>query len=143
VAQGVIEKVKGQGAGQRFSVGSPPDLPTVEADQIRVERMLYNLVENAAKYSPGESEIKVSGRMDGDFVLTQVTDQGEGIPDNDRDKLFELFGRLEERGHSARGLGLGLVVCKRLAEAQGGWIKLDSEPGKGSTFTFALPICRA
>jgi PAS domain S-box-containing protein len=143
VAQGVIERVKGQGAGQRFSVGFPPDLPPVEADQIRVERILYNLLENAAKYSPEESEIRVSGRRDGGFVLTQVTDQGEGIPGNDRDKLFELFGRLEERGRSARGLGLGLVVCKRLVEAQGGWIRLDSEPRKGSTFTFALPMRRA
>lgn len=143
VVEGVIERVKGQGAGQRFSMDFPSDLPPVEADPLRVERILYNLVENAAKYSSEDSEIRVYGQKDGDFVLTGVTDQGQGIPVGEQDKLFELFGRLEEKGRSARGLGLGLVVCKRLVEAQGGWIRVDSEPGKGSIFTFALPIRRA
>lgn len=140
VAKAVIERVKGAGAEQRFSVDFPHNLPPVEADPLRVERILYNLVENATKYSPAESEIKVSGRRERDFVITEVTDQGQGIPRNEQDKLFGLFERVEEGRHPTRGLGLGLVVCKRLVEAQGGWIEVDSEPGKGSTFTFALPI---
>jgi PAS domain S-box-containing protein len=141
-AQIVIGRVKGQGAEQRFLTDFPADLPMVEADPVRVERTLYNLVENATKYSPAESEIKVSGRKEGDFVITEVADQGQGIAPDDQDKLFELFRRLEAGKRPSRGLGLGLVVCKRLVEAQGGWIKVDSELGKGSTFTFALPICR-
>jgi PAS domain S-box-containing protein len=141
-ARVMLERLKGHGAEQRFSVDFPPDLPLVEADPVRVERILYNLVENAVKYSPAQSEIKVSGRRKGDFVTTAVSDQGKGIPDGERGKLFELFSRLEESSY-AKGAGLGLVVCKRLVEAQGGWIKVDSAPGKGSTFTFALPIRRA
>ncbi|MFH0768236.1 MAG: ATP-binding protein [Chloroflexota bacterium] len=137
VAQGVIGKVKGQGVGQRFTLDFPDDLPPLEADLVRVERILYNLLENATKYSPKESEIRVSGRKEGDFVITGVTDQGHGISPDDQNKLFELFGRLSSY---TRGVGLGLVVCKRLVEAQGGWIKVDSELGKGSTFSFALPI---
>jgi len=141
-AQGVIERLKERGAEQRFFLDFSDNLPLVEADAVRVERILYNLVENATKYSPAQSEIKVSGRRKGDFVITAVSDQGKGIPGGEQGKLFELFRRLEESSY-AKGAGLGLVVCKRLVEAQGGWIKVDSAPGKGSTFTFALPIRRA
>jgi PAS domain S-box-containing protein len=141
-ARGVVEKLKGRGAEQRFSVDFPASLPLVEADAVRVERILYNLLENATKYSPSQSEVKVSARKKGDFVITAVSDQGKGIPDAEKGKLFELFGRLEKASY-AKGAGLGLVVCKRLVEALGGWIKVYSESGKGSTFTFALPIRRA
>jgi PAS domain S-box-containing protein len=139
LAQGVVGKVSSQGAVQRFMLDFPPDLPPVEADPVRVERVLYNLVENATKYSSAESEVKVSGRTEGDFVVTEVADQGQGISPDDQNKLFELFERLEKPSLT-EGVGLGLVVCKRLLEAQGGWIKVRSEPGKGSTFAFALPI---
>jgi PAS domain S-box-containing protein len=141
VAQGVIEKLKGQGAGQQFTVDFPGDLSMVEADPMRVERILYNLIENATKYSPVESEIKISGRKEGDLVVTEVIDQGQGISPDDQHGLFELFARIETALHT-KGIGLGLVVCKRLVEAQGGWIRVDSELGKGSTFSFALPIRR-
>jgi PAS domain S-box-containing protein len=142
VAEGVIKKLKGQGASQRFLVDLPGDLPLVEADPTRVERILYNLVGNAAKYSPAESEIEVSCRKEGDFVVTSVSDQGQGIPLEQQKRLFELFERLEMQALT-KGVGLGLVVCKRLVEAQGGWIKVDSDTGRGSTFSFALPIRRA
>jgi PAS domain S-box-containing protein len=141
VVQDVTEKLKGQGAGQRFLVDLPGDLPPVEADSTRVERILYNLLENATKYSPVESEIKIAGRKEGELVVTKIIDQGQGISTDDQHGLFELFVRLDAASHT-KGIGLGLVVCKRLVEAQGGWIKVDSEPGKGSTFSFALPIHR-
>ena len=142
VVPGVIKKVKRQGAGQRFVMDFPHDLPPVEADPVRVEGILYNLVENATKYSPAESEIKLSGRTEGGFAIVGITDQGQGISPDDQNKLFELFGQLQSGTHPTRGLGLGLMVCKRLVEAQGGWIKVDSEMGRGSTFSFALPICQ-
>jgi PAS domain S-box-containing protein len=141
VAGGVIAKLKAQGAGQQFNVDFLGDLPTVEADPMRVERILYNLVENATKYSPADSEIRISDRRDGDFIVTEIADHGKGISPDDQKKLFELFGRLEADSHT-KGVGLGLVVCKRLVEAQGGWIKVESEVGQGSTFSFALPIRR-
>jgi len=142
VAESVIKKLKGQGAAQRFSMSFPSDLPVVGADPLRVERILYNLLENATKYSPEESEIRVFARKEDEFIITSVADQGAGISPEDHDKLFELFERLEISSYHTRGVGIGLVVCKRLVEAQDGWIKVDSELGRGSTFSFALPVCR-
>jgi PAS domain S-box-containing protein len=142
VARSVIKKLKGQGAGQRFTVVSRDKCPPAEADPVRVERILYNLLENATKYSPSGSEIKVSCRKEGDFVVTRVTDRGKGIPVKDQGRLFELFEQLERGTRQSKGLGLGLVVCKRLVEAQVGWIKVSSAPRKGSTFSFGLPVLR-
>jgi PAS domain S-box-containing protein len=135
----VIKKLKGQRVSQEFSVDIPKYLPPVEADPVRVERVLYNLLENATKYSPEGSRVTVSAREDGDLVITAVTDQGPGIAPEDQPKIFEQFQQLENTSRPIRGAGLGLVVCKRLVEAQGGWIKVDSVPGRGSTFSFALP----
>jgi len=140
IARYVFAKLKGQGAKQCFTLVFPDDLPPVQADATRVERILYNLLENATKYSPEKSEIRVSCRKEEGFIITEVTDQGEGISPGDQARLFELFEQLHEERRTTRGLGLGLVVCKRLVEAQGGWIKVDSEVVRGSTFSFALPI---
>jgi two-component system sensor histidine kinase KdpD len=123
----------------QFLTDIPKDLPPVEADPMRVERILYNLLENATKYSPDGSRINVSARTEGNFIVTVITDQGPGISPDDQARLFELFQQLETSTRPTSGAGLGLVVCKRLVEAQGGWIKVDSAPGKGSTFSFALP----
>ena len=138
-AENVIEKLKVQGAKQQFQIDFPDNLPMVEADPMRVERILYNLIENATKYSPTDSEIRVSGRRDGDFIIAEIVDHGEGISPEHLDKLFEPFERFATETH-VKGAGLGLVVCKRLVEAQSGWICVESVVGQGSTFSFALPI---
>jgi PAS domain S-box-containing protein len=134
-----IEKLKRQGISREFLIDIPPELPPVEADPVRVERILFNLIENAAKYSPEDGRITVSGGMQDGFVVTSVADQGSGISSDDQPKIFGLFERLEPSRRLAKGVGLGLLVCKRLVEAQGGWIKVESELGKGSIFSFALP----
>jgi PAS domain S-box-containing protein len=139
IARNVIEKLKNQGIKQCISLDFSDDLPSVRADPTRLERVLYNLIENAGKYSGHESEINVSGHVEEDFIITKVIDHGPGISPEDRDKLFDVFERLETPSH-AKGIGLGLVVCKRLIEAQGGWIRVDSELERGSTFLFSLPI---
>jgi PAS domain S-box-containing protein len=141
VTKSVMDTLKARGAGQKFLADFPDDLPLVDADPLRVERILYNLLENAVKYSPEESEIKVFAREEKELVVIGVADKGIGISPEDRARLFELFERLE-KGARLQGLGLGLVVCKRLAEAQGGQIWVESEPGKGSTFYFTLPVNR-
>jgi PAS domain S-box-containing protein len=135
----VTEKLKRQGISHQFLLDIPRELPEIQADPVRVERIFFNLMENAAKYSPEDSKITVSSRTQGEFVVTRIIDQGLGISPDDQPKLFEPFRRLEASQRQAKGVGLGLVVCKRLVEAQGGWIKVDSELGKGSTFSFALP----
>ena len=140
IAQSVIERLKTRSEGYRFIVDYPENLPPVEADPVRVERTLYNLMENAINYSPEDSDIKVFAQEKGGQVITGVADKGVGISQEDQGRVFEPFERL---GKTARqGLGLGLVVCKRLVEAQGGKIWLESEPGKGSTFFFSLPAYR-
>jgi len=104
-----------------------------------VERILYNLLENAVKYSPEGSEIKVFIRREKQMLAIGVADKGAGISPEDQGRLFELFERLG-KGTMSQGLGLGLVVCKRLVEAQGGKIWVESEPGQGSVFYFTLPV---
>jgi PAS domain S-box-containing protein len=117
-------------------------LPKVAGDSLRIERILHNLIDNAIKYSPAGSEVRVSARQDGHMMVVSVRDQGVGISPQDMARLFEPFQRLEPTGMKAAGIGLGLVVCKRLAEAHGGRMQVESEPGKGSTFSFTLPIGR-
>jgi PAS domain S-box-containing protein len=139
IARGVVERLRPRAEGRTFQLDFPGKLPQVRADPMRVERILYNLLENAVKYSPDKSVIRVSARKDKKMVVAGVGDQGTGISPEDQDRLFELFERLDS-GSSSKGLGLGLVVCKRLVEAQGGHIWVESTPGKGSTFYFTLPV---
>jgi PAS domain S-box-containing protein len=137
-AKGSIEKLKGKGATQKFLMDIPGDLPQIQADTIRVERIIDTLLGNAVKYSPEKSEVKIFAREEKELIVIGIADKGVGIAPKDQTSLFELFERLgsEER---VQKLGLGLVVCKRLVEAQGGSIWVESAPGKGSTFYFTLP----
>ena len=135
----VISRLKARDK-RRFLVNFPKGLPFVEADPVRVERILYNLLENAVKYSYEDSEIKVSARTKNGKVITRIADNGIGILPEDREQIFEPFERLERGGKTRQGLGLGLVVCKRLVEAQGGQIWVESKSGKGSVFSFSLPV---
>jgi len=138
IANSVIERLKDRSEDRTFLSDFPHKLPLVQADSVRVERILYNLIENAVKYSPEKSVIKVFARKDKKMVVIGVTDKGTGISSEDQGRIFELFERLGKS--RSQGLGLGLVVCKRLVEAQGGQIWVESEPGKGSTFYFTLPM---
>jgi PAS domain S-box-containing protein len=134
-----LNKIKRQAPSHQFSMSIPDKLPSIHADPLRVERILYNLLENAAKYSPPGSRIKISVKAEPERLLIGVSDQGKGLSPSERAKLFSPFQRLEGNLDRARGAGLGLVVCKRLVEAHGGEIWVESKKGKGSTFFFTLP----
>lgn len=138
IAQNVIERLKTRSEGHTFKTEFPKGLAPVEADSVRVERIIYNLVENAIKYSPVSNEVKIFAQEKDSQVVVGVSDKGIGISKEDQDRIFEPFERLEKAAR--QGLGLGLVVCKRLVEAQDGKVWVDSEPGKGSTFYFSLPV---
>ncbi|MEE8413048.1 MAG: ATP-binding protein, partial [Dehalococcoidales bacterium] len=141
VARNTVEKIKRQSPGHRFRIELPDDLPVVIADSIRLERILYNLLENAVKYSPKNKEIRVFARQEEDCLLIGVADRGIGISRSDQAKLFQSFQRLEQSTlNGIKGAGLGLLVCRRLVEAHGGRIWVESKPGKGSTFFFTLPL---
>jgi signal transduction histidine kinase len=123
-----------------YTVLIPPSIPALNADPVRLERILYNLIENAAKYSPAASEIVTSIKVLENKLVVSVADKGMGIPKERQQELFEPFARIVTQAEHAKGLGLGLVVCKRLVEAHGGAIWVESEKGMGSTFFFSLPI---
>ena len=89
------------------------------------------------KYSPPGSQVRVFSQLDKEGLVVGVSDRGVGISPEDQQKMFEPFARLQ--GSGAKGVGLGLVVCKRLVEAHGGRIWVESQQDKGSTFLFTLP----
>ncbi|OPZ86410.1 MAG: Sensor protein SrrB [bacterium ADurb.Bin429] len=115
----------------------PPNLPAVRADYDRLDRIMTNLLSNALKYSTDTVRVTVSSR-DGE-VMVAVRDQGRGIAPDDLSHLFQRFYRARGQ-RKAEVIGLGLYITKLLVEAHGGRIWVESEPGKGSTFFFTLPI---
>lgn len=116
-------------------------VPRVKGDAVRIKRVLSNLISNALKYSPRDRHVTVSVTpIEDREVLVAVHDRGIGIPDHQKGELFRLFGRLDTGRAYAGGTGLGLVVCRRLCEAMGGRIWVESEEGAGSSFFFTLPV---
>jgi PAS domain S-box-containing protein len=135
-----LSKIKRQAPSQRFVTSIPDKLPSINADPLRIERILYNLLDNAAKYSPPGSQIKVSVSSEPERLVIGVSDRGKGLSNSEQARIFGPFQRLENsRPDQARGAGLGLMVCRRLVEAHGGEIWVESKKGKGSTFFFSLP----
>jgi len=118
----------------------PADLPTIIADSRRVRQVLLNLVSNAAKFTD-RGFIRVEARVDGDFVTISVSDSGIGIPPEKLPRIFEAFTQVDASpSRKYGGTGLGLTISKSFVELHGGRIWVESEVGKGSTFTFTLPI---
>jgi signal transduction histidine kinase len=118
----------------------PADLPPVLADYERLEEVLVNLVENAIKYSPKGGQVEITARTTSDEVIVSVSDEGIGVAEKDRDRLFERFSRLDSRlVRQMKGTGLGLFICKSIVEAHGGRIWAEPVSGSGSRFSFSLP----
>jgi two-component system sensor histidine kinase EvgS len=130
--------------GQLWRVDVAPGTPAVWADEDRAGEVLGNLLANAANYTPAGSGVTLSVRPAPDgtrrAVWFAVHDEGGGIPPEEQERIFQRFHRLE-RGdaRTTYGHGLGLYIARRLVEAQGGRIWVDSVPGEGATFTFTLP----
>lgn len=126
--------------GQRIMVGIPPDLPTVFADEEKIETALINLLDNAVKYTPDHGEITVFAFEKDDGLQVEVADTGIGIPTNDLPRIFERFYRVDKaRSRELGGTGLGLSIVKHIIEIHGGTVSAESEVGKGSRFIFNLP----
>ena len=122
-----------------FTNNVPKNLQKLRADRARLERIIYNLLENAAKYSPENNEVTVSAQMNDSSIALSVADRGCGMTPEETARLFEPFERLKQKSGNLKGLGLGLVVCKHLVDAHGGRISVESQVGKGTTFTFTIP----
>jgi PAS domain S-box-containing protein len=141
VARNVVDKIKLQSSGYKFIIDARPKLPEAYADPLRLEHILRNLLENAVKYSPEGGRITVNIKSENGNLVVAVKDEGIGISLHDQGRLFKPFERLEfSQAKTVSGTGLGLLVCKRLVEAHGGHIRVESEPEHGATFLFTLPL---
>jgi hypothetical protein len=137
LAQSVVAKLTMEYPGLECGLGFPEDFPSVYADPDKVEQMLTNLIENAAKYASPEG-MRVVATIDDAEVEIAVHDRGEGIPASDLPRVFTKFFR---RDHGKpTGSGLGLWISRGLVEAHGGQLTAASTPGQGTTFSFTLPL---
>jgi two-component system sensor histidine kinase KdpD len=139
VVGSAVRSAASQLAGRPVQVQLPADLPLVEFDAVLIERVLVNLLENAAKY--GAPPIEVAARAEPDTLVVSVRDHGPGLPAAVRGKeevLFEKFTRGETES-AMPGVGLGLAICKAVIDAHRGRIRAANAPGGGAEFSFCLP----
>lgn len=115
-----------------------PDLPAISGDRNLLYRTLSNLLINAIKHTTRRGTITMRAAPEGDGIRVEVEDNGQGIPEEYRDRIFEKFGQVESRQRS--GTGLGLTFCKMAVESHGGQIWVESQEGEGSNFIFTLPL---
>ena len=128
--------------GLSISVNLPDRLPPVNIDRHRISQVLRNLLENAVAHTT-EGDITVTAAQQGSWLEISVSDTGEGIPADDLPNIFERFYRVDKsRARATGGSGLGLTIAKRLVEAHGGKIEAQSEQGKGSRFSFTVPVAQ-
>ncbi len=127
--------------GLSVSVDLPHKLPLVNLDPDRISQVLRNLLENAVAHTARGDAIVVSARQKDNYLEVAVTDTGEGIPAADLPHILERFYRVDKsRTRATGGSGLGLTIAKRLVDAHGGQVEVQSEVGKGSCFTFTIPV---
>jgi two-component system, OmpR family, phosphate regulon sensor histidine kinase PhoR len=119
-----------------------PDVSTFRADETRLREVLYNLLENAVKYSRENEQIHLRAAQRGSQLVLSVTDNGLGISKDDLPRIFERFYRADKaRSRELGGTGLGLAIVKHIAQLHGGRVEAESELGKGTTIRVVLPIC--
>ena len=123
---------------QTLTVNIPPDLLSLVVDRDMITRVLTNLLDNAAKFTPKDGEIGLTIEQEGPGLLFTISDNGPGIPPDAQACVFERYTRLEA-ARKIKGTGLGLPFCKLAVEAHGGEISVESTPGEGSRFIFSLP----
>jgi two-component system sensor histidine kinase KdpD len=118
-----------------------PDIPLINVDSILLEQVFFNLIDNACKYSPPQTIVKIWAKATPDYLSIEVSDQGPGIPEIDRDKVFDMFYRVNHGDQQVAGTGLGLAICRGIIEAHSGTIK--TEPGlhgAGTCIIIHLPL---
>jgi two-component system sensor histidine kinase KdpD len=134
----VLRRLQATTVQHRLVVDVADDLPPLPLDYVEIDQVLTNLIENATKYTPPGTEIRLSARSAGHEVIVEVADRGPGIPPTTIPHIFEPFYRAP--GLRPRGTGLGLAVARGLIEAHGGRIWAADRPGGGACLTFTLPL---
>lgn len=126
---------------RRVRVDLEPGLPLLKLDAMLMGQVFFNLVDNARKYAPDGTDIAIGAERTGDGVSVLVTDRGPGIPVPDRERVFDMFYRVEAGDSQPAGTGLGLAICRGIVEAHGGRITAETGPeGRGTTIRVALPV---
>lgn len=124
----------------RTEMSIPEDLPMVKVDPVLFEQVLFNLLDNAAKYAPEASTIRIRGFSDSFSVALEISDEGPGIPEGDLDRIFDTFYRVRKGDQVRAGTGLGLSICRGFIEAMGGTITAGNRKDRpGAVFTIRLP----
>ncbi len=142
LADAIVDEFRSdpQAQGREIVCEMENGLPPIQADREALSRALWNLLENAAKYSEPGTAIRVFARRTGESIVLGVEDRGCGIPLSEQQKIFQRFARgAQAKRAGIRGVGIGLALVKRILEGHGGSVHLKSEPGVGSTFTLELP----
>ncbi len=135
-----IEESAAALATHPVDVRLPDSLPRVMADPVWIQKLVGNLLENGAKYSNAGQPIFVSAEVRGTMVACSVADRGYGIDPLEQSLIFDKFYRSRHHLMESSGTGMGLAICRAIAEAHGGTISVTSQVGQGSVFTFTLPI---
>jgi len=125
---------------QSLRLNLPPDLPFITADKDRLRQIIFNLIDNASKFTPEGGNITLKASEKDQFLIVEIQDTGRGMNKEDQQHLFTPYYRREGTRDRASGLGLGLSICKNLVELHGGKIWVKSQEGKGSTFSFSIPL---
>jgi signal transduction histidine kinase len=123
---------------QQIITEIPDSVPIIQGDGPRLEQVMLNLMNNATKFTPEGGSITVRLRKEENGLVIEIKDNGIGIAKDQQDKLFKPYSRLHSDRQSHPGLGLGLALAKQVVELHGGRIWVDSDAGKGSTFSFSL-----
>ncbi len=143
LAEKLAEKFRTQTAIHTIETDFPDDFPVVQGDDRRLSQVLANLLSNAIKYSPEGGRISIGGRVAEDSVQVFVSDEGIGLTPEQQGLLFQRFYRADNAlTRQTQGAGLGLYIARSIVEAHGGHISVESEPGKGTTFTISMPLSR-
>jgi signal transduction histidine kinase len=136
-------QAKASEKGLEVSCDIPADLPHVNIDFLRIKQVLLNLLENALVHTPAGGRISITANLIPGYIEVSVSDSGEGIPDDEINNIFERFHRVDKsRSRSTGGSGLGLTISRYIVEEHKGTIRARSEPGKGSRFSFTLPVAK-
>ena len=133
-----LSRLEGRLGGRTLDVALPGELPPVHVDAPLVAQVIVNLLENAVKHTPPETQIRITAASDGDWISVGVEDNGPGLPPGDPEKLFAKFQRGREESN-AGGAGLGLAICRAIINAHGGSISATQRFGGGARFVFTLP----
>ncbi|HEX2056933.1 MAG TPA: ATP-binding protein [Actinomycetota bacterium] len=141
VAHHVVDEFRARTGNRKFEFRFDDEVLEVDTDETKVHQVVSNFVDNALKYAPDGTTITIGGRIEGEHVVMSVADEGSGIPETEQARIFDRFYQIDQSStRAAGGTGLGLYICKKLAEAIGGDIRLERSDQNGSVFALWIPL---